>query len=172
MIGVINASPLIYLGKVGALYLVPQLFAQVFTTPVVKLEVLRVEHAPERPVLEEAFEAWLELAVPQDTTLMNRLIRLQLHQGEAGILSLAKELKMEREDPIGIIDDLAAREVARTLGIPVTGTIGILLRGTKTELISKNECKRYLRKIIEDTDFHLSIKLYSKIVRELEELEP
>ena len=172
MIGVINASPLIYLGKIGALYLVPQLFAQVFTTPVVKLEVLRVEHAPERPVLEEAFEAWLELAAPQDTTLLNRLLRLQLHQGEAGILTLAKELKMEREDTIGIIDDLAAREVARTLGIPVTGTIGILLRGTKTELISKNECKRYLRKIIEDTDFHLSIKLYSKLVRELEELEP
>ena len=171
MIGVINASPLIYLGKLGALSLVPKLFDQIFTTTIVKREVLRYEHAPEQLVLEEAFESWLEIADPQNNFLMKKLQGLQIHQGEASILTLAKELITERKDAIGIIDDLAAREVARTLGITVTGTIGILLRGKKTGLITKNDCKHFLKKINEETDFRMSIKVYSRLLTELEEIE-
>jgi predicted nucleic acid-binding protein len=55
MIAIINASPLIYLGKIGALSLLPKLFSSCFTTNIVKYEVLNQKDAPEYIVLIESF---------------------------------------------------------------------------------------------------------------------
>jgi len=57
LIGIINASPLIYLGKIGLIGLLPQLFDEIWTSIDVKEEVLRLKSSPEIPILEEAFSS-------------------------------------------------------------------------------------------------------------------
>lgn len=69
MIAIINATPLIYLGKIGALKYIPQLFNTCVTSEIVKLEVLADKNAPEIPLLRESFENWLKIRDFQDKKL-------------------------------------------------------------------------------------------------------
>lgn len=55
---------------------------------------------------------------------------LNLGKGESEVIALASETGVKT-----IIDDLKARKVAETLGLNVTGTIGILLKAEKMSLI-------------------------------------
>ena len=170
MIGVINASPLIYLGKLGVLRLLPHLFTELWTSEEVKTEVLSKESAPEIPVLKKAFETWLKLYSIKDTNLISNLEKLNIHLGEASVIAIARELKQLKKGPVAIIDDLMAREIARTLEIQVIGTVGILLRGTKDKILTVAECKNHLTTLVEETDFSINIKLYSQLLKKLEEL--
>ncbi len=70
MIGIINASPLIYLSKIGAILLLPKLFTKCYTTLIVKQEVLTDESMPEFSVLKELFSEWLSLKEPTNQQLV------------------------------------------------------------------------------------------------------
>jgi len=172
MIAIINASPLIYLGKIGALSLLPKLFSSCFTTNIVKYEVLNQEDAPEHTILEESFANWLIVKEPTNQKLVKKLEALQFHLGEASIITLAKELQDKGEKDILIIDDLTAREIARTLEIKVSGTLGIIVKAMRSSFITKIECKNYLRNLIENTSFRISATIYSKVLNEIDEFKP
>ena len=170
MLGITNASPLIYLGKLGKLDLLPKIFKMIYTTNLVKNEILRLETAPERVILEEAFNSWLITKNPQKNSLMEKLEQLNIHKGEASVLVLAKELSLQGDKTIVILDDLATRDIARAMGFVITGTVGILLRSIKQDLITRNECKILLTQLTTKTDFRISIKLYSRIIKDLEKI--
>lgn len=167
MIAIINASPLIYLGKLGLLSLLHQLYDQVLTVDSVKKEVLD-SSASEYAVLDGAFSDWLIVSEVPVSPLSNRLDDMGLHKGEIDALVLAYHTKKQNSDSIIVIDDLAARDVARTLGLRVTGTIGIILLATKNGLLSKNESRTKVRALVEETSFRISAALFSKIIAELE----
>jgi len=171
MIAIINASPLIYLGQIGALTLLPKLFTQCYTTNLVKYEVLSQKNAPEYPILEDSFSEWLTIKEPSNQKLMKRLEELKIHPGEASILALGKELHDKAEENILIIDDLTAREIARTLGLKITGTLGIILKTLHLSFISKKECKDFIRNLIENTTFRISATLYSKMLKEIDDFQ-
>lgn len=170
MIGVINASPLIYLAKLGVLRILPQLFSEVWTSDEVKREVLSKQSAPEIPILEKAFIAWLRLYTIKNPDLVTNLQKLNIHVGEASVIATAHELKQERKEPVAIIDDLTAREIARTFEIPVIGTVGILLKGAKEKFMTVEQCKNHLTRLVEETEFRMTIKLYSQLLKKLEEI--
>ena len=170
MIGIINASPLIYLSKIGALSLLPKLFSECFTTLIVKKEVLSDDNAPEFSVLKECFSNWLSLKEPTNQQLVDRLKELHIHSGEASVIALAKELQDESDEIIMIVDDFAAREIARTLDLKVTGTIGVLIKSLLLKFITVEKCKNFLHVLIENTTFRISSTLYSKILKEIEKI--
>jgi len=58
-------------------------------------------------------------------------LRQTLDNGEAEAIALATELHPESV----LLDDKLARQMARRLGVPVTGTIGVLLRAKQVGLI-------------------------------------
>ncbi len=159
MIAVINASPLIYLGKIGALPLVPKLFSNCYTTLLVKDEVLSKKGAPEYHILEDAFSDWLEIKKLQNPDLMNRLEVMQIHLGEASIIALGKELKDYNRENVVIIDDLAAREIARTLGLNINGTIGVLLKSLRLGITTQKKGKDFVQLLVSNTTFRISAKL-------------
>lgn len=173
MIAIINASPLIYLGKLGVITNLPRLFSQIYTTPMVKNEVLRKEEAPEKVVLSQAFQSWLIVQeVPSQSALYESLLQMNLHQGEVEIISLAKEL--QKGDPphsIVILDDLDARDTAKALGLIVTGTIGILLALTEQEVISIVQCRQHLTYLVQNTSFRISSAALLQIEARLDLLE-
>jgi len=168
MIAIINASPLIFLGKIGAIKLIPKLFSQCFTTSTIKNEVLRNKTDPEYPVLEKCFSDWLTIKEPKNQRFIKRLVDLQIHLGEASIIALGKEFQEQSKENVIIIDDLTAREIARTLELKIIGTLGVILRILHSRIATKKECKEYLKTLIETTSFRISAELYSKILEELE----
>jgi predicted nucleic acid-binding protein len=95
---------------------------------------------------------------------------MQLHLGEASIIALAKELYDQGNENILIIDDLTARQIARTLNLKVTGTLGIIIKALRINLINKNESKEFVRILVEETSFRISVKLYIDIIKEIDKL--
>lgn len=90
----------------------------------------------------------------------NPLVRLllsdlNLGKGESEVIALASETGMKT-----IIDDIKARKVAETLGLSVTGTIGILLKAEKSGLIESAYNKA---KELKDKGFHVSEELLENI---------
>jgi len=169
MIAVINASPLIYLSKLGVIEILPQLFTRIITTKTVKQEVLSEKKAPEYTILNELFESWLEV-VSVEEKIIEKLAALQIHRGEAEVIAVGRELLTKEKTTVVIIDDLLAREIATSLGLTVTGTIGVLLKALKEKIITKKKSQALLEQLITTTTFRLSAKIYAKILREIERL--
>ncbi|MHA1577723.1 MAG: DUF3368 domain-containing protein [Candidatus Thorarchaeota archaeon] len=163
----VNSSPLIYLGKIGLLELLPNIFDQVITSKIVKKEVL-IKAEPEFTILLSAFNSWLKIKQPENKKLVSNLMATQIHRGEAEVIAIAKQLSDLGKKNIIIIDDLAARDIARTLGLNITGTIGVLVRAQKLKLRSLKQTKQSMNDLVEETDFRISVDLYSKILSYLE----
>ncbi len=161
MLRIINATPLIYMAKLGKLSLIHQLYPNIITSNEVKKEVLN-PNAPEYNALEMAFKQWISVENAHDANLIEKLYRSnRLHLGEASIIALA----LERNDPntLLFIDDLAARTIAKSLGLKVSGTLGILIDSTLHSLLSKEETLKLLDQLFLKTPFRISLKLYKHI---------
>ncbi len=106
---VADASPLIALQRVGLLHLVRDLFGQVTVSPAVAAEVFGAEQAP----------AWVAVASPSNRPSLPT----NLGAGERAAIALALELGVAAV----ILDDLPARRLAASRGLPVMGTVAVLL---------------------------------------------
>lgn len=80
---------------------------------------------------------------------------LNLGKGEAEVIALARETGMKI-----IIDDQKARKVAKTLGLNITGTIGILLKAENLGLIESAYRKT---KELREKGFYVSDELLDGI---------
>lgn len=82
---------------------------------------------------------------------------LNLGKGEAEVIAMSIETGLR-----AIIDDLKARKVAETLGLNITGTIGILLKAEKMGLIESSYDKA---KELRLRGFFVSDKLLEDILK-------
>jgi predicted nucleic acid-binding protein len=92
--------------------------------------LLHSAYAP--PAVAEEFGGkpdWLVIAAPADGTLVASL-EMMVDKGEAAAIALAAEMGARI-----ILDDRKARGVALRLGVPVTGTVGLLLKAKHAGLI-------------------------------------
>jgi hypothetical protein len=80
---------------------------------------------------------------------------LNLGRGEAEVIALAHESETKV-----LIDDLKARKIAEDFGLPVSGTIGLLLKAEKAGLISSAFEKA---KELKEMGFYVSNELLSEI---------
>ena len=105
-----DTSCLILLDKIGELEILNKLFGIIFTTP----EVANEFGLP--------LPSWIELKQPLENTYQS-IIEASIDKGEASAIALALEL----DDCLLIIDDLKGRKYASQIGIPIIGTIGIIV---------------------------------------------
>ena len=125
---VINASPLIFLSRGHHLSLLEAVAERVLVPEPVVLEI-RAKGADDLTVRALDTTSWLQ-PVPAPF-LPDEIIEWGLGAGESAVLALAKSIGGGE----AIIDDLAARRCAAVLGIPVRGTLGIVLLAKKRGLI-------------------------------------
>ena len=121
----VNASPLIFLTRAGLLDLL-QLVAFELVVPVAVASELR-RRGPTDPAAQAlASTHWLRvMEVPEAPPVIQAW---DLGPGESAVLSWCST----RRGAEAIIDDLAARRCANSLGIPVRGTLGLVLLGKKS----------------------------------------
>ncbi|HMM78481.1 MAG TPA: DUF3368 domain-containing protein [Pyrinomonadaceae bacterium] len=100
---------------------------------------------------------WVAVRKPANTDLEERL-RMVVDRGEASAMVLA----LETDDSTLILDDLRARREARSLGIEVTGTLGVILKGKRDGCISAVDP---LIQAIRKTNFRLSKEVEEEVLR-------
>jgi uncharacterized protein len=126
--GVCNTSPLQYLHQTGLLTLLPALYGRLFVPPAVAAEIdagrARGVDLPVLPGLP-----WLSVQPLQATALLPAVT--DLGAGEREVLALSTEI----HGALAILDDGLARRYAGLLGVPFTGTVGLLIRAKKEGLL-------------------------------------
>jgi len=122
MRAVSNTSPISNLLQIGELDLLFELFQEVWIPPAVAAELIRF-HA------ELPSTLWIQ--APLDRARVQEL-STRLDEGEAEAIVLAGEL---RADWL-IMDEKPGRRVARTIGLPLIGVVGLLLKARQQGVIS------------------------------------
>jgi uncharacterized protein len=118
MIVIADATPLIYLYRIGQLDLLKSLFGRIYIPSEVARELqLGQRGEPTIPALD-----WIEITAVQNQPAVDILTQ-ELDRGEAEVLALA----LERSADWVIMDDSLARTAASLLQIRCMGTIGILI---------------------------------------------
>ncbi|RLB29650.1 MAG: DUF3368 domain-containing protein [Deltaproteobacteria bacterium] len=140
---IVDASALIALEKIELLDILCKLYHQIILTDAVINEF-------GTPTIE--CYSIRKVKSPMVKLLLNES---NLGKGEAEVIALASETGIRM-----IVDDLKARKVAETLNLNLTGTIGVLLKAEKLQLIDSAYDKT---KELRDKGFRVSDQLLDKI---------
>lgn len=125
---IVNASPLILLGKINRLDLLAALPPSFSIPHAVSLEILAGPAADPAKVWIQAHGS--AFVIP-DSHISPEILAWDLGSGETAVISLA----LACSDSICVLDDLAARNCAAVFQVPVIGTLGILLKAKIAGLI-------------------------------------
>lgn len=167
-----NATPLIYLARLGKLYLLRDMFTQVQIPQEVKIEAVdrgKTKGYSDAYAIEQALnDGWL-ISTPLtagNTKKSGALAQMTgIDIGEAQAIILTKQ----KTEKLVLIDQSNAREVARHIGLTPRGTIYIILTAIKRKLITKEDAKQMLGTLIEE-NFYISAKIYSDTLKTIEKL--
>jgi len=167
-----DATPLIFMARLGKLHLLREVFGRVQVPPEVKAETVDRGKAgghPDAYVIEGALsEGWVavDALTAENARRAEALAQAAgIDAGEAQVMMLAKQ----KGEEIVLIDQAGAREVARQLGLAPRGTIFVIIAAVKRGLITKAEGKRMLAELIE-AGFYMSAKIYRDALEAIEEL--
>lgn len=162
---VADATPLIALARIYRLELLRDLYAHALIGPVVKAETIDAGGAARALGVEQLEAAvddgWLAVAAATgaENDLARRLSRRSgLHRSEAESVALAHV----RELPL-IADDKEVRSVAKTLGVPLLGTAGVLLEAYMRRSFGLDSLEKALRDLGET--LWLSPSVVAEILR-------
>ncbi len=126
---VVNASPLIYLPQVDCLHLLNELAAEVVVPDAVVHEVQAGSYRQlESPRIEDV--EWL--SVEPDLPIPPEIAGWDLGAGESQVLA---HTAVSDQGTKAVLDDLQARRCARSLGLSLIGTVGVILRSKKLGLL-------------------------------------
>ena len=118
---IINASPLIFLARIGGLDWVADLAESPVLVPrAVVREIAAGEGGDE---IVNHIERDPGFSSVSDITVPNVVTAWDLGAGETQVLAYA----CREDSPIAILDDKAARQCGRALGVRILGTLGIIL---------------------------------------------
>ena len=114
-----NSSPLIALAQIGRL--LEKIHPQIFIPPAVAKEI-----EPTIPMLP----GWVSIK-PVAQPLGRDVLTAAIWPGETEVLSLGLELRAAQL----LLDERPARRFAKQLGVPVIGTVGLLLLAKRRGLL-------------------------------------
>lgn len=131
MIIVSNTTPLSELAKIDCLDGLQILFPKILIPPSVYIELTTGNH-PAAIAIPAA--TWIETQEVSQPKRVEQLLQTPgLDRGECAAIALAEELNADRL----LMDERAGRKLAEKLGLPVIGTIGILLLAKEQQILSE-----------------------------------
>ncbi len=160
---VFDATPLIYLTRVGLLKIIETLPTRKFVSRSVFREVVErgiSKGLADALALADCFDAKaIGILEASDTAFLRTLKKIRgLEEPDAETLALAKE-----RDYSAVVDDLIARKVARTYSIDFMGTPSILILSINNRLLTKQDAINAVEGMIE-SGWRCTAELYRKIV--------
>ena len=154
-----NTSPILNLAIVGQIELLRQQFRQIQIPPAVLDELKVDQERPGSQLIQAAIAAgWIQVQSVSNQALV-QLLQQTLDRGEAEAISLALELSAEWT----LLDERDGRKVAKSLGLQVTGVLGILLQAKQSGELSS------LQTLIEDltqkAGFRIAPELLAQVLQ-------
>ena len=131
MLVVADTSPLNYLVCIESAEVLPKLYGKIVVPPEVRDELLAVDAPSVVRAWANDLPNWVEVRTP-DAALRDDPRWRSLDLGERAALALATEL----QPSVLLIDERAGSAIARRLGLPVMGTLGVLDEAARRKLIS------------------------------------
>ncbi|MEW6301852.1 MAG: DUF3368 domain-containing protein [Verrucomicrobiota bacterium] len=150
---VCDSSPLVYLSKLNQFQILEQIYDSVLVPPAVWREVaVGGEGLPESANLKAAVaQGWVKVETPSPLEAIQ--LSAELGKGETQAILLAKE-----RGAVLVTDDGLGRSAAESIGVEVTGTIGVLIKGKRTGRISA--IRPLVDSLRQETNFRMTDKLY------------
>ena len=119
-----NTSPILNLAIVNQLILLHQQFGEILVPSAVLDELKVNEERPGSQAIREAISSGRIQNQAVSNEPLAKLLKQTLDRGEAEAIALAIELNADWM----LLDEREGRKVAKSLGLKVTGILGILLR--------------------------------------------
>ncbi len=158
MLAVSDTSPLLNLAIVGRLALLRQQLGEVWIPPAV-LDELRVES--DRPgsqqLCQAVREGWLRVEQLEDQSVA-QMLRRELDWGEAEAIALA----LQSQAAWTLLDEREGRRIAKSLGLRVTGILGVLLRARREGQLSSVQSA--MEELREKAGFRIGAELFAALV--------
>jgi predicted nucleic acid-binding protein len=150
-----NSTPIIALSRINRLNIIKEFFGSIVIPDAVFIEVAADKKG--RAGKDEVLIAeWIK-TMNVSSPLAADFLSVNLDPGEAEAITLAKEIKAD----LLLIDDKDGRKAAKSVGIPITGTVGLLLRYYKG---NREDFKLALDELIAK-GFRLSEHEYEKFLK-------
>ena len=124
----VNCSPLILLGRISRLDLLPALAERVVVPYAVLEELKRKDH---QDWLAQTVSSHPGIEAVDAPPVPAEVQRWKLGEGEAAVLSFC----LANPEYRAVLDDLRGRRSALALGVPLSGTLGLLIEARRRELI-------------------------------------
>lgn len=166
-----NSGPLIALGKLGLLDLPGQLYGQpLFLPSAVHAEVVlrgaENDHADAHVTQLAINRSYLRVISVGPRDLPPDLAALPLDAGEKEVIFVAMRDKAD----LVLFDDLKARDTAKSYGLAVKGTLGIIVSAYRNGLLQLHDLEAIINSIIIREDIWIARGLcrdvLAKILRE------
>jgi len=150
-----DTSPLILLDKVSHLWILEKLFGEIIIPSVVNKEWLRPS--------DYKTPNWIKVHhVSSDFQVIIKRLSTEIDEGEAEAITLCKEMNIR----LLVIDDLKGRKRAKTMGLKVIGTGGVLVEAKRRGLIL--HLKPILDELIK-ARYRIDDRLYRFMLSKVEE---
>ncbi len=159
-----DTSPLIYLARLGHFQWLKDFHGEILIPPAVWSEITDAGAKwPEAAkTTQAAASGWLRVQAP--TTILPAASVDDLDRGEMEAISLASELGL-----LLIIDEQAGRRIAASIGLKITGVLGLLFEAKVRGLIPS--LRHELDRLRDETTFFLSEAVRTAVLRQAGELD-
>jgi predicted nucleic acid-binding protein len=153
-----DSTPLIALARINRFDLLQELFGELTIPSAVYTEVVTASKG--RAGSEELKNAsWIHCCQVNNRDLVT-FLKISLDDGEAEAIALAQEMGAD----LLLMDDGDGRHITESVGIGLTGTVGLLLRYYQGNF---QEGKKALDELLAQ-GFRLSKAAYTKIVEQMQ----
>ncbi len=126
-----NATPLITFARINQLYILQQVTGSLTIPEGVFYEIAKYNDI--KPgVIHLNQEKWIQVKSVQSRGQVDLLLPT-LELGEAEVITLA----LEQRARLVLMDELTGRQIAQSLGLTITGSIGILIKAKELGLIDE-----------------------------------
>lgn len=162
-----DSGPLTVFAKLNLLPLLPELYGRVLITESVYTEVVTVglvngyEDAA-RIRLFWSQMGWQPFAIDAEVAVPS-LRSVTLDRGEKDTLALALTLG----PALVLMDETAGRVVARDHGIPVRGSLGVLIEAYRNQMINEPDLRFYFAEIERRQDIWINRTLLRRLLHEV-----
>ena len=128
---VVNSTPIISLHSIDRLDLLKKMYDKIYIPYAVYEEVCL---DGDTAIDENLLMSYSNFSIVRVSNVeAGRYLKTSLHKGEIETIILANELRID----LCIIDDQIARKHAKFLGLTVTGTLGLLIKGKERGLVER-----------------------------------
>lgn len=167
-LAVSDANVLIHFAKLNQLELLRGTFSEIFITNIVHNESVtqgKLSNKKDLFILEDfiqkGFITVKKIAQEKVNAIMKKY---NIHDGESSVIALAKKYKIN----YCLTNEIQVRNVIRSEGLKVIGTLGIILKSYTIKKINKTKCIDLLKFIQSNLkDFRIHPKLVEKIIEEV-----